>query len=128
MENLIVNIDGKDYHVKIEELDDKKLRVHFSGDVFTVETKENIQQEIENQIDHKKTKEGAIIIRAPLPGTVFSIYVKKGDKVKKGKTLVKLIAMKMENDITAPKEGIIKDIKVKKNDNVNKGDTLIVIE
>lgn len=127
MENLIVNIDGKEHVVKVEELSDNKLKVHFSGEVFTVETKEDIPEQIED-IEKKETKGGENIIKAPLPGTIFSILVKKGQKIKKGKTLLKLVAMKMENDITSTKEGIIKDIKVKKNDSVNKGDILVIID
>ena len=65
---------------------------------------------------------------APLPGTISSVKVKKGDKVKEGDIIVNIIAMKMENDITAPKNGVIKEVKVKRNDNVNKGDLLAVIE
>ena len=63
-----------------------------------------------------------------MPGTIYDIRVKKGQKVKEGDSLIKLIAMKMENDITAPKSGIIKEIKVKKSDNVNKGDILLIID
>ncbi len=128
MENLIVTIDGKEYTVKLEELDDKKLRVHFSGEVFTVETKEDIQEEIEDQIEKKENGGGKRIVRAPLPGIIFSVVAKKGQKIKKGKTILKLIAMKIENDITATKDGIIKEIRVKKNDSVNKGDILAIIE
>ena len=54
--------------------------------------------------------------------------VKKGDKVKAKQSLIKLIAMKMENEITAPMDATIKEIKVKKNANVNKGDILILLE
>lgn len=128
MENLIVNIDGKEYIVKVEELDDKKLRVHFSGEVFTVETKEDIPEEVEGYIEKKGGEIGKNIIRAPLPGTIFSVLVKKGQKVKKDQTLLKLIAMKIENDITATKDGSVKDIRVKKNDGVNKGDILVILE
>ena len=63
-----------------------------------------------------------------MPGTVFQVNVKKGDKVKEGDSLVKLIAMKMENDIIAPKSGTVKEVKVKKNDAVNKGDVLVIID
>ena len=68
------------------------------------------------------------ILKAPLPGTIHSILCKEGKDVKKGAGLIKLVAMKMENEITAPIAGKIKEIKVKKNQTVNKGDVLIIIE
>ena len=69
-----------------------------------------------------------ITVTSPLPGTIYDIKVKKGDKVKGGQPLIKLVAMKMENEITAKKAGTVKEIKVKKNDTVNKGDVLIIID
>ena len=63
-----------------------------------------------------------------MPGIIYEVNVKKGDKVKEGQSLIKIIAMKMENDITAKKSGTVKEIKVKKNDNVNKDDILVIIE
>jgi len=63
-----------------------------------------------------------------LPGIIYEIKVKKGDKVEQGQPLIKLVAMKMENEITANKSGIIKEIRVKKNDTVNRGDVLIIID
>jgi len=125
MEELIVNLDGKEYKVNIEESEEGKLKVYFEGRVFEVETKADVEQ----AISFEKTEEkGHNIVLAPLPGTVSSVNVKAGDKVKKGSSLVKIIAMKMENDITALKEGKVKEVKVKRNDNVNKGDVLVVLE
>ena len=44
MQDLKVNIDGKEYNVKVEELDSGKLKVHFNGETFDVETKDDIQE------------------------------------------------------------------------------------
>ena len=63
-----------------------------------------------------------------MPGTIYEIKVTKGQKVKEGDSLIKLIAMKMENDITAPRSGTVKEIKVKKDESVSKDDILIIIE
>ena len=128
MEELVINIDGKEYRVKIEEAEDGKLKVFCDGDVYTVETRESITESIAEEVKKKESAEGGNIIIAPLPGTVVSINVKKGDKVNNGDTLIKLIAMKMENEIVAPKDGRVKDIKVDKNDNVDKGDVLVILE
>ncbi|MBW2979842.1 acetyl-CoA carboxylase biotin carboxyl carrier protein subunit [Candidatus Woesearchaeota archaeon] len=129
MEDLTIKVDGKEYNVKVEETNEGKLKIHCDGDVYEVEAKEKVVQELENELGKKEgAKESKGIVTAPLPGIIFSVDVKKGDKVKKGKRLLTLMAMKMENEIVSPKDGAVKDIQVKKNDSVDKGDVLIVIE
>ena len=127
MEDLKIVVDGKEYNVKVEELDNK-LRVHFDGEVFEVETKSAIQEQLTEEIREKEVEGGKSIIRAPLPGIVFSVDVKLNEKVKKGEKLFTLMAMKMENEIVSPIIGTVKEIRVKKNESVNKGDILAVIE
>jgi len=128
MEDLIININGKEHRVKVEETEEGKIKVHHNGEAYEVETKGDIQPTVKEEIEKKETKEGKKIITAPLPGTVSEIKVKKGEKVKEGQPLLKLIAMKMENEIASPINAAVKEIKVKKNANVNKGDILIVLE
>ena len=55
-------------------------------------------------------------------------YVKEGDTVKKGQTVIILEAMKMENNINAHKDGKISEIKVKQGDSVLEGTDLVIIE
>ena len=128
MQDLKVKIDGKEYSVKVEELDSGKLKVYFDGEVFEVETRSDIEKQLFDEIkgEGESTEKG--VVAAPLPGIIYSINVKIGDKVKKGKNLISLVAMKMENEIPSPINGKIKEIKVKKGDTVNKGDILIVVE
>ena len=128
MQDLKVNIDGKEYDVKVEEINSGKLKVYFNGETFEVETKSDIEKQLfgETEESSSSKEEGTVI--APLPGIIFSVNVKVGDKVKKGKKIISLIAMKMENEISSPIKGKVKEIRVKKGDTVNKGDVLAVIE
>lgn len=127
MQDLKVNIDGKEYSVKVEELDSGKLKVYFNGDVFEVETKSDIEKELFEEIEEKGVGKEKGVITAPLPGIVFSVDVKVGEKVKKGRKVMSLMAMKMENEIIAPINGKVNKIKVKKGDTVNKGDVLVIL-
>jgi len=127
MEDLIINVNGKEYHVRVEETEDGKTLIHCAGDTYEVETGHS-KAAIFETLKKKHIETATGTITSPLPGTVYEVNVKKGQKVKEGDSLVKLIAMKMENNITAPKAGIIKEVKVKKNNTVNKGDVLITIE
>ena len=63
-----------------------------------------------------------------MPGIIVEVSVKRGEKVKEGQLLAKLIAMKMENEVRAPSEGTIMNINIKKDSNVNRGDTLMVLK
>lgn len=63
--------------------------------------------------------------RAPMPGKVTKVLVKKGEHVKKGQRLLILEAMKMENEMTAFKDGEIEDVFVVANDQVEMGRTLL---
>jgi|TARA_Y100000310_G_scaffold271804_1_gene286456 biotin carboxyl carrier protein len=128
MEDLIIKVDGKEYRVKVEETEDGRILVHCNGDVYEVDSKPT-KADIFDKLKKKEAKEtGPGIVTSPLPGTIYEIKVKKGQKVKEKQPLIKLIAMKMENEITAPKAGTVKEIKVKNKDSVNRGDILIIID
>lgn len=128
MEDILIKVDGKEYNVKVEETESGKLLVHCNGDVYEVEQYDK-QADIFNRAKKQELEEkGISVVTAPLPGIIFEVKVKKRQKVKEGDSLIKLIAMKMENDITAPRSGIIKEIRVKKNDTVNKDDILVMID
>ena len=66
-------------------------------------------------------------IYAFIPGTIIDIFVKKGQKVKKGTPLCALHAMKMDNEICSPVDGIVQTINIKKDQVVSKNDVLIMI-
>ena len=95
MDELKINIDGKEHRVKIEE-SGSGLKVHLEGKVYEVETSLNKTQDdydFKDSGDSNSTN----VIKANLPGVIFSINVKVGGKVKKGQKLLSLVAMKMEN-------------------------------
>lgn len=129
MEEIIVKVDGKEYKIKVEETEEGKIKVYCGPDIYEVETKPEILSELEREEQKKqKIEHGSNIICAPLPGTIADIKVSEGQEVSEGEILIKLIAMKMENEIAAPRKCKIISLKVKKNDNVNKGDILLMIE
>lgn len=64
---------------------------------------------------------------APMPGTVLEVLVKVGERVEMGDTVVKLEAMKMENDLRVSISGLVIEVRVNKGDNVAVGDVLMVV-
>jgi glutaconyl-CoA/methylmalonyl-CoA decarboxylase subunit gamma len=69
---------------------------------------------------------GAVV--APIPGVITKVCVAVGDTVKAGETVVKLEAMKMENDITALISGTVKEIAVAEGNEVSDGQLLVLVE
>lgn len=66
-------------------------------------------------------------ILAIIPGTIVDVYVKVGQEVKQGETLLVLEAMKMQNQILMPFDGKIKKVYVKPEDVISKHYVMIEI-
>ncbi len=66
-------------------------------------------------------------IRAPMPGLVVRILVKKGDVVKHGSNVMLLEAMKMENEIRTPVDAEIGDGLVNEGDIVEKDQVIVTL-
>jgi len=68
---------------------------------------------------------GSIV--APIPGKVVAITVRVGDAVTANQVVLKLEAMKMENDIVTPAAGTVKEIAVSEGAEATAGQLLMVI-
>ena len=64
-------------------------------------------------------------VKTPMPGNIFKILVKPGDKVAKGQNVIVLEAMKMENNIASDYAGTVKRVLVKEGQTVA-GDAILV--
>src|SRR5437016_1057259 len=72
--------------------------------------------------------EGAVVVRAPMQGTVVAVDVSPGDAVPAGGQLLVMEAMKMEHVVTAPVGGIVGAVHVSAGDTVYEGHALLVLE
>ncbi len=95
-----------------------------------ISTKEN-----EEKITNKEKLNDENIVKSPMVGVAYlSVdpnsppYVKIGQHVKAGDTLLLIEAMKTFNEIKAPKSGIIKKIIALNSQPVEYGDHLIIFE
>ena len=95
------------------------------------------QEKTDNNIKNENliNEDTENIIKSPMVGTIYlqpepdsDPFIKTGDKVKKGQTLLIVEAMKTMNDIVADKNGTIKEILVKNEQPVQFDDPLIIIE
>ncbi len=74
-------------------------------------------------------------IKSPMVGTVYmapqpgaAAFIKVGDKVKQGQTLLIIEAMKTMNPIPSPREGVVAQILVNDSQPVEFGEPLVVFE
>lgn len=101
------------HKMKLLAIDDEKYRTTF--------TKKYEKRKPYEPPDPKK-------VRAFIPGTVISVFVKPGSKVKVGDQLFILEAMKMNNIILAPMDGVIKKVNIEVNKTVAHKEILIEFE
>ena len=74
-------------------------------------------------------------VKSPMVGTVYlqpspeaPAFVKPGDKVKKGQTLLIVEAMKTMNPIQSPRDGVVKEVMVGDAQPVEFGEPLVLLE
>lgn len=115
MRKFLVNIEGKQYEVGVEEITD--------GSVVTP-----VVTEVKAAAPAKAASVPAngTKLLSPFPGMVKNLLVADGATVKKGQAILVLEAMKMDNDLTAEADGVVK-FNVAKGANVETGDVLAVI-
>ncbi|WP_455142084.1 biotin/lipoyl-containing protein [Candidatus Hodarchaeum mangrovi] len=114
-------LDNIIYKVNVSKNGDTRF-IHLDGEDYEIRRVSTLETEFE-EIDEA---EGGL--KSPMPGRIVKIFVKEGQKVKKGQDLISIEAMKMENRITAPFDGIITKILFSVGDQVEANIPLIELE
>ena len=146
MKEIKLDINGKEYTVKIREFGSKEATLEVNGKKYVVGLKD-LGKELNLGSVHEvltplatsdpiqsapkantPSTGGSGEVLSPLPGLILNVMVNVGDKVTNGQNIMVMEAMKMENDIAATKDGVIKSINVKNGDNISEGDILAIIE
>lgn len=140
-----LKINGKEFEVKIEELGYTTAKVSVNGNLYDVEIGSDEAVDRIPKLVRSATLSPSVgvrepittkpndltkshVVRSPMPGLVISIAVKPGDEVKAGDLILKMEAMKMENEIRSTFTGKIREIKVKPQDEALEGDILVEFE
>ena len=144
MKEYKIKINGNNYNVTIDEVEDNVAKVEVNGTPYNVEFEKPISKPKTISVVNKPaaaptagpapaSKPAAApaagngaTVNSPLPGVVLELKVKDGDQVTKGQVILVLEAMKMENSIEAPCAGTV-TLKVAKGDSVLEGAPLAVI-
>ncbi len=123
MKSLKVTVNGIEYDVKVEEIENSE-----SNNISNSDETSLYQSDAKPSKSDISTGSNEDSVKSPMPGTILSVEVKNGDKVNKGQVLLILEAMKMENEIVSPKDGIVANVHVKKGENVESGSPLVDIK
>lgn len=123
-----VLMDNRSHEVLVEE-NEGRFVVTVDGFVFDVGVQDERAARLAKlaAVTGSQHHDGEVPIKAPMPGFVRAVHVAPGDPVGKGKGLVVLEAMKMENDLVAPREAVVKEVLVQPGDKVEQGQLLLVI-
>ena len=139
-----MEIEGKDYEVKIISSNNQEIQAEVNGtnrvvkikDIQTIISKEITKttqafkaaapKEIKIAPSSSTTIKGNAVT-APIPGQIKGLFVKEGDKINLGEKILVMEAMKMENIITSNSTGIISKILVGDGDNVSQDQQLVII-
>lgn len=122
MRNFLVNVNGTQYEVAVEEIDGKAApAVKPAAAPVAAPAAAPAAAPV-------AAVAGAAKVTAPMPGTILGVNVKEGDAVKAGQTVFVLEAMKMESDIVAPVAGTVRGVAVAKGASVSAGDLLCSIQ
>lgn len=117
-------------------LNGKKYIVDVDSTKATIDIVKNIESQEEDELteldvpdfDFSQKDENTSFVQSPLPGTVVSILVEKGESVSKGQCLMILESMKMENEILSPMDGIVSDCMVSLGANVKKDQEMLALK
>ena len=125
-----VKIKKGDYEVEIsssENVSNQRIQQIHSQDENSQKTDQIPKQKNETKLEN--------IVKSPMVGVAYLSpdpstppYVKKGQQVKEGDTLLVIEAMKTFNEIKSPKSGVIQKIIVLNSQPVEFGDDLVIFE
>lgn len=113
---------------------DKEVEVKLKRECISERSEEPIRQPIQSQSDTKVAEDSKTIV-SPMVGTFYNapspeseVFVKAGDKVKKGQVIGIIEAMKLMNEIQSDYDGTVVDILVQNNQMVEYNQPLLTIK
>lgn len=111
---------SEDTVVQILERLPEGYKVQYKGGAYDVYVRDARGQAMSQYMLPKEVVDMSKYLVSPMPGSLISVAVTKGDSVEEGQELAVVEAMKMQNVLRAEKRGIVKSVAV------SAGETLAV--
>lgn len=132
-----LRIDGRLYVVEVGDIharpviavvDGEQIEVWPEGDEIPREAgpPEKVSGGSES-VGSQPSGPASTVVRAPIPGVIFTVTVRPGDAVSAGDELCVLEAMKMKNVIRSPRAGLVAEVRVTSGQHVVHGDVLVAL-
>ena len=113
---------GRTYRLYAQR-DKHCLWIHFQGQTWNWNKSKKLSHKA-----RKQNLKSQGLITSTLPGRIQKIFVKKGDKVKEGQSLLILSAMKIEYSFKAEGEGQVEGVFCESGQTVSLGTKLVKIK
>lgn len=124
-----VTINGRKMFANITTANDNIFKVLINGQEYLM-SRNDLLIEKSEQTENESVADSSSVNKlfSPIPGKIFKINVKEGDKVKKGDVVIVVDAMKMENNLIAKMDSVVKKIHVDANQMVTGNFLLVELE
>lgn len=106
--------------------DEKSWQVLLLGQFFSVQVTDEREKRLQTS-NSSGVSTGEFALRAPMPGLIVSVQVEEGQVVERGKILLILESMKMQNEIRSPRSGKVTRLRIKSGDTVEQKQILLTI-
>lgn len=135
MKKFKFKINGSEYEVAVNEVEENIAEIEVNGTPFTVEIEKQVKTSTKifnkkpagkvNPINTPSRATAASPIKSPLPGTIMKVLVTPGQLVKRGEIILTMESMKMENNILAEHDAVVKTVYVQTGQSVMQDDLLV---
>ena len=119
--------DGNSYNAElIRESGEKHYRVNLNYSTYQIDMLDSQYMKMRRGGSQESVQ--ADVITAPMPCKIVNIYVKPGDTLKAGDTVLTMEAMKMQSNYKVNADCTVKDILVNVGDSVRVEQALIKLD
>ena len=117
--NLVLNVNQRGLDATVIEINEQ-YTVYMDGRVY------NFSRILPDVGEAAEEEHGGYLV--PMNGTIVSVLVKPGKKVKKGETLIIIEAMKLEISVVAHADAVVKEVFFQDGDMVSADDVFLTLE
>jgi len=136
--DIVVAFDDEKWSIRTAFLGDRRMdfgwdrrdgtyAIHIEGIEYDIVVRDPKTELLAKTVGGGAAVAATAEVRAPIPGLITKILVKKGETVQEGQSILCLDAMKLENEIRSPRAGVLRSIDVQPGQPVEKGQVLFVV-